>query len=256
MGHLDKLHETMAEKGLTIIALTKQDRSAVDKFIEETGAKHPIVIESSDSMRAYGATGWPTTFLIDPGGRVVFRGNVVPDSKIEEVLESVKILPDFPKSLKAVRKAFDKGAYADALGKVQKLIEKGKLAEADQKAAEGIAAWITWFGESSLEAAAGATRDGKHYEAWKGYDELTDSYKGHEIAKQADAAADGLLADDEKKAEIKAGDKLAKLKLKIRDMSPKKAIKALGAMTGKKYRDTRAGKEAADLIKALEARQP
>ena len=60
MGHLDKLAEEKAEKGLSVIAITRQGRAAVDAFIEETGAKHTIIIEGGDSMRSYGSRSWPT----------------------------------------------------------------------------------------------------------------------------------------------------------------------------------------------------
>lgn len=256
MGHLDKLAEEKADAGLSVIAITRQARAAVDAFIEETGAKHTIVIEGGDSMRAYGSRSWPTTFLIDPGGRIVYRGSTVPDSKIEEVLESVKILPEFPKALKSARKAFDKEKFADALKAVNKELEKGKLEEADKAAAEAIAAWLGWYANSNLEGAAKATEDGKHYEAWTTYNDVATWYKGTAEGTRAAAAAKELLTDAEKKAEIKAGDKFAKLKVKIADMSPKKAIKALQPMTGKKYRDTVAGKQAAALIKQLEAARP
>lgn len=256
MGHLDKLDEELKDKGLTVIAITRQDRSAVDKFIEETGAKHTIVIEGGDSMRAYGSRSWPTTFLIDPGGRIVYRGSTVPDSTITETLESVKILPEFPQALKSARKAFDKEKFSDAQKAIAKALEKGKLEDAEKTAAEGIAAWLTWYANSNLEAAAKATAAGKHYEAWTAYNDVAAWYKGAPEGERAAAAAKELLADKETKAEIKAGDKFAKLKLKIADMSPKKALKALKPMTGRKYRDTVAGKQAAALIEQLEAAQP
>ncbi len=256
MGHLDKLDEELKDKGLTVIAITRQDRSAVDKFIEETGAKHTIVCESGDSMRAYGSRSWPTTFLIDPGGRIVYRGSTVPDSTITETLESVKILPDFPKSLKAVRKAFDKEKFADARSAVTKLVEGGKLEGDDKAKAEQIGEWLTWYANSTLEGAAKSREAGDHYAAWRTYMDMATWYKKAAEGKRAGALAKEMLADKEAKAEIKAGDKFAKLKIKIADMSPKKSIKALAPMTGKKYRDTKAGKQAAELIKALEKARP
>ena len=256
MGHLDKLAEEKADAGLSVIAITRQARAAVDAFIEETGAKHTIVIEGGDSMRAYGSRSWPTTFLIDPGGHIVYRGSTVPDSKSEEVLESVKILPEFPKALKSARKAFDKEKFADALKAVNKELEKGKLEEADKAAAEAIAAWLGWYANSNLEGAAKDSESGKHYAAWSLLNEVAKWYKGTAEGERAASLAKEMLGDDEKKAEIKAGDKLAKIKLKIKDASPKKAIKALQPMTGKKYRDTAAGKEAAELIKAYENARP
>lgn len=255
MGHLDELDEKMKDKGLTVLAVTRQDRSAVDKFVEETGAKHPIVMESTDSMRSYGCTGFPSSFLIDPGGRILWSGHPgnLKDSQIEEALGQARILPDFPAALKSARKSFEKEKLSDAQKAVRKVLDGGKLEGEDQAAAEQIAAWFDWYADATLEGAGKDVEAGNYYEAWVAYNNVSRWYKGTDVSKRSAELAKQLLADGDQKAEIKAGDKLAKIQVVIRGVSPKKALKALAPMTGKKYRDTKAGKKAAELIKQYEA---
>ena len=127
------------------------------------------------------------------------------------------------------------------------------LADDDKTSATQITEWLDWYANSSLENAAKDIEAGNFYEAWRAYNDVADWYKGGAEGKRAAELGKAMLANPEQKAEIKAGDKFAKLKLKISDLSPKKALKALAPMAGKKYRDTAAGKQAAALIKQLEA---
>lgn len=255
MVHLDKLHAEMSDKGLSILAITKQDRAAVDKFVEETGAKHPIVLESSDSMSNYGCNSYPSSFLIGPDGRILWTGHPgnLQDSVIEEALQQAQILPEFPKALASARKQFDKEKFADAQTAVLKAIEGGKLEEADAAVATKIDTWLTWYAESTVTEAGKSAEAGDFYEAWVAYEDISKGYKGSAIGKRAASLAAELLSDGEKKDEIKAGDRFAKIRAEIRGMSSKKTLKALAPMTGKSYRDTRAGKAAAALIAELEA---
>jgi hypothetical protein len=253
--HLDKLAEEKKDKGLTVIAITSQSRAAVDAFIEETGAKHPIVIESTDSMGAYGCNSYPSSFLIGPNGKILWTGNPasLSDAKIDEELARIKLLPAFPKTLKAVKKAIDKEKFAAAQTTVTKVLAAGKLEGDDKAAAEQIVEWLDWKANSAIEGAGKDVEAGNFYGAWTTYNDVARSFKGAAIGKRADGLAKDLLADADQKAEIKAGDKFAKLKVKVRGLSPKKALKALAPMAGRKYRDTKAGKDAAALIKKLES---
>ena len=254
MGHLDKLAEDMAAKGLSVIAVTKQSRAAVDTFLEETGAKHPIVIEKTDSMRNYGSSSYPTSFLIGTNGRILWRGHPgnLSDSTLEEQLAGAKILPDFPKELAAARKFLEKDKYAEAQKKVAKVLEEAKLEGEDKAAAESIAAWFVWYADSTLEGAAKDTAAGNVYGAFLAYEHIADAYKGAEVGTRAKDLAKQLEADKDHKNEIKAGEKLAKIKAELGDLTPKKAIKALEPLTAKKYAETKAGKEAAELIAQYE----
>ena len=255
MVHLNELHEKYGEQGLSVVAVSKQDRSTVQDFVDEFQAVYPTVCEKSDSMRAYGRTSYPSAVLIDTNGRVLWVGNPggLGDGTIDEAFENTKILPAWPDALKAVKKSFIKDKYADALSKVSKELERGKLEGDDVAAAEGIRDWLDWYGSSALEGAKKEAEEGKIYEAAVTYEHVAEVFKKHDYAKQADAAKKELLSDKDRKLEFKAGEKLAKIMEEIKELKPKKALLKLKPLLGKKYRETAAGKKAAQVAEALEA---
>jgi hypothetical protein len=255
--HLNELHEKYSDKGLTVLAVSGQSGAAIEAFIEEFGCTYPTVSEKTNSARAYGATGVPRAYLINSNGRILWIGHPgeLPDSKIEEALEQTKILPPWRNALKSVKKAFLKDKYAVALALAEKEIEKGRLDEADLTAAEAIREWIVWYGSSTLEGAKADIEGGKLYEASRNLEHLSDLYAKHDYATQADAALKELLADPERKLEVKAGEKLAKALAAIQEdeLKPKKALAKLKPLLGNKYAETAAGKTAAELAEKLEA---
>ena len=255
MVHLNEIHEKYGERGLSVVAVSSQDGSAVEKFIEEFQPKYPTVCEKSDSMRAYGRSSYPSAFLINTNGRILWLGHPgdLRDTSIDEAIESTKILPAWPDALSAARKVFLKDKYDDALAKVVKEIEKGALEGDDATAAGGIQAWLEWYGASALEGAAKEASEGKVYEAASTYEHVAAVYKKHDLAKQASAALKELLSDPDRKLEFKAGEKLAKIMEEIKELKPKKALLKIKPLLSKKYAETAAGKKAAEVAKALEA---
>ena len=256
MGHLDQLNDDFADKGLSVVAVTKQDRSAVQKFVDDTGATHPIVMEKSDSMRAYGRTSYPSAFLIGTNGRILWVGHPgnLKDDVIEQHLESAHILPDFPKPLAAARKALDKDKFSDAGKKVRQALEGTSLDDEERKTAEAIRDWIDWYASSTLEGATKDLEAGNVYEANRAYEEIAKAYKGHEVGTRAAGLSKELLADKGNKDEVKAGKKLGKILVAMRDLKPKKALKALAPLLAKKYADTKAGQKATEMAAELEKR--
>ncbi len=254
MVHLNELFEKYGSKGVEVIGISKSAKSDVEKFVADFSVKYPTVSERSDSMKAYGRTSYPSAVLIDTGGRVLWVGHPgeFPESKLEEELSSAKILPRWPDALDDVKKVFLKEHYAEAIAKVEKHLEGGKLEGDDKTAAEGVRDWLVWYGTSTLESAQKAVDAGKYYDASVELARVADLYKHHDLASKADAALTDLLSDEARKREVKAGEKLAKILDEIRDMAPKKALKKLQPMLSKKYEDTTAGKKAAEVEKELE----
>ena len=77
MCHLQTLHETLKDKGLTILGLNcSDDKEIALEFLEENKATFPTIIDSSDaavktSFRDYRASGVPLNYIIDKEGKVV-----------------------------------------------------------------------------------------------------------------------------------------------------------------------------------------
>ena len=252
MVHLNELHEKLEAKGLTILGVSSEPRSAVEGFVESTQATYPFLIEPGETRRAYNVTSIPSAVLIGPDSRILWTGHPanLSEASLEEHLAGVRLLPALDGPLAAVGKALLKDQFASARSKAEKLTTHK---DADVvAAAEATIAWIDWFATSTL---AGATKDaeaGHLYEAWLGYDLVATACKGLDAGTEADARADELLADKERKRAIEAGQKYARLLEDIADLSPKKAVRKLEPFV-KKYEGTPHGQRAAERLAALEA---
>ncbi len=77
MCHLQKLHETLKDKGLTILGFNpSDDKNIALEFLKENKATFPTIIDSSDaavktSIRDYRQSGVPLNYIIDKEGKVV-----------------------------------------------------------------------------------------------------------------------------------------------------------------------------------------
>ena len=241
MGHLNKLHAEYASKGLVIIAATNEPAPDVHGFVAEFDAKYAVMIEESDTYAEYGFAALPRAVLIGPAGRVLFKDhpNRLTVNTIDNHLESIRLLPEYPKALSAVSKAMEKGKYGKAHKTATAALKKEDLAEPAKQTLD----WIDWFGTTWMETAKSAAEGGDPYAAFSSYEQIEDAFKGLPLAAEAKKAAAALKADKANKEEITAGQKLVTLKKKLRKMSPGKARKAVDAFV-KKYGDTKAGPKA------------
>jgi len=252
VGHLNELQEKYGSKGLTVLAVTDEGRGLVDKYVEETGATHPIVIESSNSTQAWGVSGFPSSFVVAPDGTIAYAGHPsgVTDELIEGLLKDVRLFPEVPKSLEPVVKKLEKDDFAGAVALLEKLAAKEGSSEEETAAAAELQKWIDWRGANGVSSAETAVEKGDFYRAAQIYEDLAKVFKGLEIGTKAQQALDDLLADKERKREVDAGEDLAKAKVAARDLSAKKAIK-LFERVAKKYEGTKAGEEARQTVERL-----
>lgn len=253
MVHLDELHEKFGTKGLKVLAVTNETRSAVDGFIAKTSAKHAIAIESTDSATAFEIRGFPTMFLIGPDGKIL--GVNPSDQQVEQSLSLVRIPPELPRSLAPVTAALKKEKYAEARTKAQGALDGGTLAsDEEKKAATDIVAWIDWLAQGGLDTARVHGEKGRWYEAKLALEDVKKAFKGLPQSTEAEAQIKALLADKPKKDEISAWERLVKAKqVQLdKDLKPKEALPLFKAIANK-YEATRAGKSAADIVKQLEA---
>ncbi len=254
MGHLNELQDKYAAQGFTVLAVTDEERGKVDAYVEANKATHPIVIESSNSMQAFGGGGFPSSYLIAPDGTIAWSGHPasVPEDLLEELLTKATLFKDLPKALASIGKSIGKSKLNDALKALAKQKASGKLDRDGIAWAEKLQTWLDWNRNSVAKRAEKAEDKSDFYSAWKAYTSAARDWKGGDFGKEAAAKAKALLGDKEKKVEIDAGKRLAKITRRLGDGSPKKAIKALGPMVSKKYVNTKAGQQAADLIKGFE----
>ncbi len=235
-----------------MIAVAREPKSAIETFIEELEAKHPIAIASNSSISSYGTSGIPAAFLIDADGEVVWAGHPagLTNETIEEALTGVNLIPDLPRSLKSITKLLDRDKFGDALKKLPKMLEK--LEGEEKEAGEKTLAWIDGRGTKGLEKAAKMLQKGEISKSYKRYQSLADLFKNHDYGKQAKKAAADIMAKKEYKYEIQAEEKWIKIRGELDGLAAKKALKLIKPMLAKKYAETKYGKIAARKAKAIE----
>ncbi|MDQ7851039.1 MAG: TlpA disulfide reductase family protein [Armatimonadota bacterium] len=90
---LERAWQTYRYRGLVVVGVNIQDLEAdARRFIRENGITYPNVRDRDGRVnRAYGVTGVPETFFIDPVGRIVrkFPGAVVTWRPWEEAIEQL-----------------------------------------------------------------------------------------------------------------------------------------------------------------------
>jgi peroxiredoxin len=75
VGEIDLLHETLKDEDFIIMALSiQEDGKRVSKFMQSNDVDFPVYLDSDGAVAIqYGVTGIPTTYIIDPEGKIVGR---------------------------------------------------------------------------------------------------------------------------------------------------------------------------------------
>ena len=248
------MHETYEEQGLTVLAVSREPKSIIETFIEETEADHPIMIDAGNGGGEYGVTGIPAAFLIDGDGEIAWAGHPsgLSNEKIEEVLKTARLMPDLPSSMKTIAKAIEKAKFGDAIKKLTKDIDGGKYEGEELEIATKTRDGLVNRGETSLKKANAALEAKDVVTAFNRFEKLEDQFKGHAIADQAKAGLKSINSDKALKTELKAALKWAEIKKEIDGLAPKKALKIIKPLLSRKYEDTKAGKLAQKKAKELE----
>jgi len=240
-------------KGLQVMAITNEGRSLVDAFVEKTSAKHAIVIESTDSAKAFDIKGYPTSYLIGPDGAILAAGHPS-EADIEKALALVRLPPTLPATLASLEPVLKKEKWVEARLKAQKLLEGGTLTDdADKEAATKLVEWIDWMAQSGIDAAKAEGEKGRWYEASGLLEGVKRDFKGLPQAVEAETQLKAISADKAKKDDIVSWQKLVKAKATQRekDMKAKEALPLFKPIASK-FENTRAGKAAAEIVRKLE----
>lgn len=73
LPNIKKLHAAISKEKLKVIGLAYDDAAALAKCIEENNIEYPNAIAPEETLKKYGITGYPTTILIDPEGRILAK---------------------------------------------------------------------------------------------------------------------------------------------------------------------------------------
>ena len=190
--HMQTLHDHYRDKGLVVIGHTDGSSRELPAFIAEHKITYAISV-GKDIGDAYGVTGIPHVFLIDPAGKVAWHGHPsgLTDAMVEEQLKQVTLAaspaPSFakPSSVKkvaALEASIASGKVGAGVKALEKLAADEKNANDAAAARAALDATSTWKTEADADLAK--LRDaGDIYAAAALADGLASSYAGHDAAK-------------------------------------------------------------------------
>lgn len=75
MPHVQDLWARYRERGLVVVGVSFETSDVISGFATKHGYTMPMASDPEKKLvEAYGIDGWPTTFVIDKDGKVIFRG--------------------------------------------------------------------------------------------------------------------------------------------------------------------------------------
>jgi peroxiredoxin len=253
-ARLEELQTKYAGKGLTVLAVTNEERKTVDEFLGRVKATYAVVIESGDSAKTWGlAKGFPTTYVIGADGKVAWKGNWADkaEDKIALLLPKARKSPRLPARFAAASDAAEIGRYAEARKPLAAELAAGTLSDVERPLVENVVKWIDARLEEQLVAAAEAANSGKFYEADVAFERLAADFADLGVGKRAAEGRRQLRADPARVKEIDGWRALVAAQEKAKDLPAARAI-ALYRDVAKKFKDTAAAKRSAELIAELE----
>lgn len=271
VAHLDALQAKYGERGLTVISITTESRSQIERFVEATKATHAFVSERTDTAYVLGVGAFPYAFLVDVEGTIAWSGhsdNVMPDI-VEAELRKVRRPPKLPDSMAAIRKLLDARKYGEARRALERVASPEKvpgagttpgtgtkpgtekMTEADRTAVAEAIAWIDALARRRMDLATVDGIKGDVVSAAEGLERLAAEFKGSEIGENAAKGLKELLADPARRKEYEAAKDLVDLHERIATMRTKKAYELVKAFVAD-HAGTKAADEARVLLKELE----
>lgn len=94
---LIEMNNKYSDKGLVVLGINHYDsldakREILTKFIKNREINYPIILTDKSDKEKYQVYGYPTLFLIDRSGKVVFSGQGYSENKMKELEEIIKSL--------------------------------------------------------------------------------------------------------------------------------------------------------------------
>jgi len=251
--HLKELFTKYSSRGFELVAVSAETEDKIAGFVNGDKKPNYTVVRYSKIAEEYGLKGWPSAWIVDAQGKVLWADHFVDkiaDEQWEKWLSDLaptKVDKELAKELSGAVKAFDKGEVGKALSESKKVAEVAtdEAVKADCTYLEELCKKHVTLHENRIKA-AGEDKVAKV----KALEEGATKLKGSEVGASWDTEAKELKKSKEYKDCASSSEELAKLKPQLKDMKESTAKKKLESIA-KKYPETPAGKEAAELAKGF-----
>ncbi|MBK9975419.1 MAG: TlpA family protein disulfide reductase [Planctomycetes bacterium] len=249
--HLKELYAKYKDRGLELLAVSNEEESKIAGFVNGDKKPNYTVIRYSKIAELYGLKGWPSAWVLDAEGKVLWADhflNKIDDAQWEKWLENLapaKVDKELAKDLNSAVKSFDKGEIGKAMADTKKVADAATddAVKADCDYLLALCDKHVKLFENKMKA-AGDDLVAKAAVMEEGAAKL----KGSEVGTKWDTEVKELKKSKTYKDTAASAEDLAKLKPTLKDLKESTARKKLEAIA-KKYPDTPAGKEAAELAK-------
>ncbi|MBL8862960.1 MAG: redoxin domain-containing protein [Planctomycetes bacterium] len=256
--HVQEIHDEYREKGLVVLALSNEVDEKVSAFLDQNGYSVPTAAGST-SGGAYGVSGIPRTFLIDPSGKIAWSGHPseVSKSLLQEVTKGAKkrsssvlaiqVDEEPAGRLAAHAKAMAAGNPGKALTALQAFADDPKATEAEKS---GAAALVTAIEEHVGLLNREADKLLGAREVLRGLailDALAKEFTGP-IGEAAKKRAAEVRKDDALAKEIAGAEALARAQEQAKKLGSTKARSKFEEVV-EKHKGTRAAERAAVLLR-------
>lgn len=245
--HLKELNAKYKDRGMKLLAVSDEAEGTIDGFVK--GPKKPdyTVVRHAAMKDLYKVSGWPSAWVLDAEGKVLWADHFVDRISADQWdkwladLAPTKVGKPLHKELNGAVKAFDKGEVGKAMTEAKKVADAAtdETVKADCEYLKAQCdKHVAMFENKMKNAGTDIVAKVKLME------EGAAKLKGSEIGDKWEAEAKELKKGDG----YAAAEALAKIKPTLKDLRASTARKKLEAIA-KKYPDTDAGKEAAELAK-------
>lgn len=226
--------------------MSNERKELIANFLSEHGVRYPILrIEGDTFEQTLGANGYPSAFLVNPKGDVVWSGHPaeLEESDIVRHLSGAK--PPrlkLPASFTSLQPLYDQGAFGLVHRELKALIDAG-LPEDDLAVAKRVIAAIEQESRGLEEAAFAAAEKRDYPEACALLERLVGQFDGVRDLATAKQKQKELLGDAKVRKEIEGWAKLDAARKLEAAHDYRKASAAYGAIR-RTYAKTRAAYEA------------
>ena len=90
LPNIIRMAELIPPEKLLILGIARDDAATLQKFLKERPLPYPNVLYTDDVLKAWGIQSFPTTFLINPSGKVIAK-NIRGAKLAEKVKEKIDI---------------------------------------------------------------------------------------------------------------------------------------------------------------------
>ena len=200
MKHLNELSDKYGSKGLSVLALTSEEKEVTEEWIKTHGAEYAYGYDKGGKLKTeLGVRGIPNAALVDPSGKIVWQGHPMGlnDEIIESAISGALSLPvyEWPSELSSIKKSIAKGKLSKALADAEKkpIAQETGVLDAIKSMIQGRLAGI----RSAMEA-------GDYLTAQTLIDQSKEGLKGLPEEEELESIEENIDSDPQAREVIKA----------------------------------------------------